>query len=108
MDRKPPRRRKVVAMTTASRGPVLKHVRRLMAAGGAEGKTDGELLRAFTASRDPAVFAVLVRRHGPMVFNLCRRVLRHQHDAEDVFQATFLVLARQATAVRDGRALAAW
>jgi RNA polymerase sigma factor (sigma-70 family) len=95
-------------MNAASRGTVLKHVRRLIAAGGAEGQTDGELLRAFAERHDQAVFAVLVRRHGPMVFNLCRRVLRHQQDAEDVFQATFLVLARHATAVRNGQALAAW
>ena len=86
-------------MTTASRGPILKHVRRLMAAGGAEGKTDGELLRAFAERHDQAIFAVLVRRHGPMVFNLCRRVLRHQQDAEDVFQATSVEGSREVMAV---------
>src|SRR5262245_10585702 len=95
-------------MTTASRGTALQHVRRLLAGRVGEGKSDGELLRAFADRQDHEVFAVLVRRHGPMVFNVCRRVLRQQQDAEDAFQATFLVLARNAAAVRSGQALAAW
>jgi RNA polymerase sigma factor (sigma-70 family) len=94
-------------MTSASRGTALQHVRRLIAGRG-DGKTDGELLQAFADRQDHEVFAVLVRRHGPMVFNVCRRVLRQQQDAEDAFQATFLVLARNAAAVRNGQALAAW
>jgi RNA polymerase sigma factor (sigma-70 family) len=70
--------------------------------------TDGQLLGQFVARRDDAAFATLVRRHGPMVFGVCRRILRHAQDAEDAFQATFLVLARKASRLRDREAVGSW
>ncbi|MDY3559167.1 sigma-70 family RNA polymerase sigma factor [Gemmata sp. JC673] len=69
--------------------------------------TDAQLLSAFISSRADDPFAELVRRHGPMVLAVCRRVLSDPHDAEDAFQATFLVLARKAGSVR-GSNVAGW
>jgi RNA polymerase sigma factor (sigma-70 family) len=66
----------------------------------ADGPADADLLRLFVATRDEAAFALIVRRHGPMIFGVCRRTLGHQQDAEDAFQAVFLVLARKTHAVR--------
>ncbi len=69
---------------------------------------DAELLQRFRAHRDETAFNTLVRRYGPMVLGVCRRVLRQREDAEDAFQATFLVLARQAASIRTGEALPSW
>ena len=72
------------------------------------GLSDRQLLARFVAARDEAAFAALVRRHGPMVLGACRRVLRDYHDAEDAWQATFLVLARKAASLAVGESLGCW
>src|SRR5258708_3950003 len=69
--------------------------------------SDEQLLERFVGQRDPAAFEELVRRHGPMVMRVCQRVLHHAHDAEDAFQATFIVLARKAQVIARG-ATASW
>jgi len=69
---------------------------------------DAELLRRFIEDNDEAAFTVLVERHGPMVLGVCRRALGHAHDAEDVCQATFLVLARKAGSIRKSASLGSW
>src|SRR5207302_10339259 len=69
---------------------------------------DADCLRRFSNCRDEAAFATLVRRHGPMVLSVCRRVLHSHHAAEDVFQATFLVLARRGGAIRKHDSVASW
>ena len=66
---------------------------------------DAELLGRYAADGDAAVFELLVRRHGPLVFSVCRRVLGDRHAAEDCFQATFLILAKKARSVRKAGAL---
>jgi RNA polymerase sigma factor (sigma-70 family) len=80
----------------------------VMRTGLAPSLTDSQLLQAFVQDRAAEAFAEIVRRHGSLVFGVCRRVLRHDQDAEDAFQATFLVLARKATAVRPLEALGRW
>ena len=69
--------------------------------------TDAELLAGFLRS-DEAAFAKLVRRHGPMILSVCRRITRHTEDAEDAFQAVFLILAKKAGSVREPRLLGNW
>jgi RNA polymerase sigma factor (sigma-70 family) len=69
---------------------------------------DRVLLERFTARREESAFAALVERHGPMVLGVCRRVLQHEQDAEDAFQAVFCVLARKAGAIRRGTAVGGW
>src|SRR5262245_51176791 len=72
------------------------------------GLTDGQLLEAFLTLRDEAALAALVRRNGSMVWGVCRRALRNHHDAEDAFQATFLVLVRKADSVVPREMVANW
>ena len=75
-------------MAATRTGGVLERLRTAALARDGCGLSDGQLLERYAAGRDEAAFAALVRRHGPMVFGVCRRVLRDPHDAEDAFQAT--------------------
>jgi RNA polymerase sigma factor (sigma-70 family) len=85
---------------------VVQHLRKLVDA--EERIADAELLARFVARRDEAAFTMLVQRHGPMVLGVCRRMLKRTADTEDAWQATFLVLARKATAIRKQASIAAW
>src|SRR5207253_4595286 len=96
------------AMATGTMNGVLRRLREVMHTPGAADTTDGQLLEHYLARRDETAFAALVRRHGPMVLGVCRRVLRHEQDAEDAFQATFLVLVRKASSVRPRALVGHW
>ncbi len=92
-------------------GIVLRQIHTLFSAGTFSGHSDRQLPERFVAKRQPdseAAFAALVERHGPMVLGVCRRALANSHDAEDAFQATFLVLVQKAGSVRCDDSLGRW
>ena len=98
-------------MTSIRRGAALRQIQSLYTSGTCSGLTDGQLLERYIAGRGEraeAAFAAMVERHGPMVLRICRAVLRDEHDAEDAFQATFLVLARWAGSIRNQGSLGSW
>jgi RNA polymerase sigma factor (sigma-70 family) len=95
-------------MATGQMSEVMQHLRRTVLLLDGAGLTDAELLEDYVSRREEAALAALVRRHGPMVWGVCRRVLRNHHDAEDAFQATFLVLVRKAAAIVPREMVANW
>ncbi len=96
-----------MAMTNGRLGGVVRRLDAWVSARGLNQLSDGELLDQFARGNTEAAFAALVGRHGSMVFGVCRRLLHNAHDAEDAFQATFLILLRRARAL-DRRPLASW
>jgi RNA polymerase sigma factor (sigma-70 family) len=87
---------------------LLRYIRNLAGTSVYDGESDGRLLAQFVAGRDEAAFTSLLRRHGPMVWHVCRRVLGDGDDADDAFQATFLLLASKAASIRRRESVGGW
>ncbi len=103
-DRRPATAERNLMATT----PMNRVIQHILSTCGRDGMTDGELLSRFLSGRDDAALAALVRRHAPMVWGVCRRLLRSHHDAEDAFQATFLVLVQKAATLPDRETVGNW
>src|SRR5262249_20937061 len=95
-------------MATANVSAFLRRLKRGMMAEALADESDRQLVERALAGRDEAAFEAILRRHGPMVYRVCWRVLQHHQDAEDAFQATFLVLAQRLRTVRKHGSLASW
>jgi DNA-directed RNA polymerase specialized sigma24 family protein len=95
-------------MSTNSPGALVGYIRSLVEDERSSTMADDQLLERFIAGGDQQAFAALVQRHAGLVWGVSRRVLDREHDAEDVFQATFLVLARKAGTIYRPHALAGW
>ncbi len=109
--KKQPKSGAEVEMRGTPADPFFRHVRRVFNLGAVGTVSDAQLLDWFVSSRDDsaeAAFEELMIRHGPMVFGICNRVLRDKHDAQDAFQAVFLVLANRARSIRRRDSVASW
>src|SRR6266480_807484 len=95
-------------MRKATSSPILQLIRRVVEDRRVRDLPDQDLLRWLGSSPDEAAFHTLICRHGPMVLEVCRGVLGNEADAEDAFQATFLILARKAGSIRKAASLASW
>jgi RNA polymerase sigma factor (sigma-70 family) len=95
-------------MNTTEASVLLRQLRGLVTAGKRDQLPDRQLLQQFVARHEETAFEALVKRHGPVVWGVCRRVLRNTHDAEDAFQATFLVLAQKAGSVGRQDSVGGW
>ncbi len=95
-------------MAIETLGAALRQLNRLFADGVVGGLSDAQLLNRFLIHGDAVAFEALLGRHGPMVLSVCRGILRDPHDAEDAFQATFLVLVKTGGTIRGGDALGGW
>ena len=95
-------------MPSAQLHVVVRHLHRLVGFDPVGQQSDGELLQRFLHKREEAAFEALVWRHGGMVFNVCRRMVRHEQDAEDAFQATFLALVREGKRISRRESTGSW
>jgi RNA polymerase sigma factor (sigma-70 family) len=95
-------------MPHAPPGAILRYLRQVAGTHATRSLTDAQLLRRFAAEREETAFAALMQRHGRLVWGVCCHILRREQDAEDAFQATFLVLARRASSILKGESVASW
>ena len=95
-------------MAIETLGAALRQISRLWANGSITGFSDGQLLERFAFGHDAAAFEALVAHHGPMVLSVCRGILKDPHDAEDAFQAAFLILVKKSSTLRRHEALGPW
>src|SRR5262245_32915962 len=95
-------------MTKQPYSAVLRQIHLMLGTPGRSSETDAHLLERFVAGQEKEALALLLQRYGPLVWGVCRRVLRESHEAEDAFQATFLVLAQKAASIRKQQSLAGW
>jgi RNA polymerase sigma factor (sigma-70 family) len=95
-------------MATAQLDHLLQHLRKLVRRPAAADVSDGQLLERFAGGREEAAFEALLQRHAALVWGVCRRLLHDVHDAEDAFQATFLVLAHRAGSIRKLPSVGSW
>jgi RNA polymerase sigma factor (sigma-70 family) len=95
-------------MAYGQAGSILRHIRTILDTQASRGLTDSQLLERFVSRRDESAFGVLMQRHGRLAWSVCRNILHREQDAEDAFQATFLVLARRAASIRKGESVGSW
>ena len=95
-------------MANGQIGTVLRYLRQMVGTGETGDRTDGQLLESFASRHEAAAFEALVHRHAPLVWSVCRRILRNEHEAEDAFQATFLVLVKKAPTLDRRGSLGNW
>jgi hypothetical protein len=95
-------------LPSVNRGAVVEAIQRLFDQGTVVALGEKQLLDRFIARGDESAFEAIVGRHGPMVLSVCRRVLDDQHDVEDAFQATFLILVKKAGSIREREVLGNW
>src|SRR5262249_732371 len=95
-------------MTGKLAASLIRHLRRMTAPPAAQGLSDGQLLQGLAASGEETAFGALLQRHGRLVWSVCRRLLDREEDAEDAFQAVFLILARRPAAIRKADSVASW